>query len=110
MSTSHTVTLPHVTIVGKFDAPSSLLIVCPYKFLLLKLYKYRSRNQISTCDDETAKFKGNRTPVKFDVFKSNVRVAGTAFFQVLKKATKDNASDEDLQALVDHRMWHFYYM
>jgi hypothetical protein len=54
--------------------------------------------------------KGDRTPVTLSVFKENVRVTGKTFTEVLKKAMKNDASDAELQALVDHSMWHFCYM
>lgn len=45
-----------------------------------------------------------------DTFIEKAQVEGSSFFDVLKRAAHEDASKNDLEALIHHGMWHFYYV
>jgi hypothetical protein len=45
-----------------------------------------------------------------DKYIDKAQVEGPSFFDVLKRAAREDASDNDLEALTNHSMWHFYYV
>jgi hypothetical protein len=51
----------------------------------------------------------NRKLAVRDAFVEKARAEGARFFDVLKKAVHKDASYNDLEALIHHGMWHFYY-